>query len=309
MPERMKVPVTAHLFLVKAGQVLLLRRFQTGYQDGNYSVVAGHVESGETLYQAAVREGEEEVGVRIRERDLRAVGVMQRKSNDERVDFFLAVPTWEGEVRNAEPDKCDDLIWRALDDLPTNTIPYVRRAIANYREGRCFDVHGWEATSEEAPPRSSEAPARFEVRPASQDVLASWVGLRALLWPEEPIDLQEREARAWLHDPESHMCFVASLPEGTPIGFLEVGLRAWAEGCRTTPVGYIEGWYVEPGWRCQGVGAALVQASEAWARQRGCCEMASDAEVDNDVSWLVHRRLGYQEVERSVSFYKRLLET
>ena len=306
MPERMKVPVTAHLFLIRAGQMLMLRRFQTGYEDGNYSVVAGHVDSGETVYQAAVREAEEEVGVRIRERDLRAVGVMQRKSNDERVDFFLAAPVWEGEVRNQEPEKCDDLMWRDLDDLPPNTIPYIRRAIANYREGRTFDVHGWEAAPAEAPVRTSEASARIVVQPASQDVLDAWVGLRARLWPREPIELHRREARALLDDPQSNMCFVASVPEAGAIGFLEISLRSWAEGCRTQPVGYLEGWFVVPEWRHQGVGTALAQAGEAWARRHGCLEMGSDTEVDNDVSWLVHRRLGYQEVERSVSFYKRL---
>lgn len=306
MAARMKAPVTAHLFLVRAGQVLLLRRFQTGYEDGNYSVVAGHLESGETVYQAAVREAEEEVGVHIRERDLRVVGVMQRKSNDERVDFFLAAPSWEGEVRNAEPGKCDVLIWRDLDDLPANTIPYVRRAIANYREGRWFDVHGWEATSDEDALRTFSTAPRFEIRPASQHDLDDWVALRARLWPTEPTDQHLREARTLLDDPAGNACFLACIPEGPLIGFLEVGLRAWAEGCRTTPVGYIEGWYVVPEWRYQGVGAALVQASEAWARQRGCSEMASDAEVENSISWLAHTRLGYQKVERSVSFYKRL---
>jgi len=102
------------------------------------------------------------------------------------------------------------------------------------------------------------------------------------------------------------MCFVASVPEAGAIGFLEVSLRAWAEGCRTQPVGYLEGWFVVPEWRHLGVGAALAQAGEAWASQHGCLEMGSDTEVDNDISWLVHRRLGYQEVERSVSFYKPL---
>jgi aminoglycoside 6'-N-acetyltransferase I len=115
-----------------------------------------------------------------------------------------------------------------------------------------------------------------------------------------------REAHAMIEDSGSNSCFLACADAAAPIGFIEVSLRAWAEGCRTAPVGYIEGWYVEPEWRRRGAGAALVQAGEAWARLRGCSEMASDAELNNTVSWLAHARLGYQEVERVVSFSKRL---
>ena len=306
MPERMRAPVTAHLFLLRSGQVLLLRRFQTGYEDGNYSVVAGHLEAGETVYQAAVREAEEEAGVRIRERDLRVVGVMQRKSNDERMDFFLAAPTWEGEVSNREPGKCDGLIWRALDDLPENTIPYVRRAIANYRDGRWFDVYGWEASPEPEGGRPGDVGKRFEIAEASMPELEDWVRLRARLWPKEPVDVHRREACALLDDSQSNACFLARSAEGEAVGFLEVSLRTWAEGCRSSPVGYLEGWYVDPEWRRQGVGRALVEQGEGWARRRGCREMGSDAETDNAISWVAHTRLSYQEVERTVNFYKPL---
>ena len=306
MAERMKAPVTAHVFLLQAGQVLLLRRFQTGYEDGKYSVVAGHLESGETVHQAAMREAEEEVGVRVRERDLRVVGVMQRKSNDERVDFFLTAPAWEGDVRNAEPEKCDDLLWCAPDDLPENTIPYVRRAIANYREGRWFDVHGWDtATGQVVEQRTRNTP-QFEIRPASPADLEMWTVMRCRLWPGEPPELLRREAQAMLEAPADQACFLAFPPDGPPVGFLEVSLRAWAEGCRTSPVGYLEGWYVEDNWRQQGVGGALVQLGEAWARQRGCREMGSDTQTDNSISWIAHTRLGYQEVERTVNLRKSL---
>ncbi len=138
-----RLPVTAHIFLIRDGQVLMLRRFNTGYEDGNYSVVAGHLEGNETLVAAAIREIDEEVGVRVLPENIAVVGVMHRKSDDERVDFFLATDVWLGEPSNREPEKCDDLGWYAFDALPVNTIPYVRKALENYHQGVWFDEFGW----------------------------------------------------------------------------------------------------------------------------------------------------------------------
>ncbi|HUX75347.1 MAG TPA: NUDIX domain-containing protein [Anaerolineae bacterium] len=141
--ERFKLVSAVHIFLIRDGKVLLLRRFNTGYEDGNYSVVAGHLNGDEEVKTAAIREAHEEVGIRIAPADLQVVGVMHRKSNDERVDFFLTVASWSGEITNMEPDKCDRLAWFAVDDLPENVIPYVRRALGNYRRGKWFGSFGW----------------------------------------------------------------------------------------------------------------------------------------------------------------------
>lgn len=143
MTGRSQFPVTAHLFFERDGQVLLLRRFNTGYEDGSYSVVAGHVEAGEHLTGAAIREAREEVGVVIAPEDLEVVHVMHRKSADERVDFFLAVRRWTGEVSNCEPHKCDDVAWHSIGNLPDNLIPYVGHALACYRDSRNFSEFGW----------------------------------------------------------------------------------------------------------------------------------------------------------------------
>ncbi|WP_245606073.1 GNAT family N-acetyltransferase [Thermus amyloliquefaciens] len=89
-----------------------------------------------------------------------------------------------------------------------------------------------------------------------------------------------------LQDPRQ-AAFVAEV-EGRLVGFVEVSLRPYAEGCATRPVGYLEGWYVAPEWRWQGIGRALVEAAEAWARARGCQEMASDAELGNLLGQEVH---------------------
>ena len=121
----------------------MLRRYNTGYQDGNYSVVAGHLNGGERVTAAAIREAREEVGIQIQAEDLEVVGVMHRLSDDERIDFFLAASSWSGKVSNEEPQKCDRLIWSDLDELPVNVVPYVRRALDNYRSGRWFDSFGW----------------------------------------------------------------------------------------------------------------------------------------------------------------------
>lgn len=141
--ERFRLVSAAHLFLIRDGKVLLLRRFNTGYEDGKYSVVAGHLEGGEEVKEAAIREAREEVGIEISPPDLQVVGVMHRKSNDERVDFFLATTSWSGEIMNREPDRCDQLAWFDLDGLPENVIPYVGRALDNYRRGNWFDSFGW----------------------------------------------------------------------------------------------------------------------------------------------------------------------
>jgi len=140
---RSTFPVAVHIFFVRDKQVLLLRRFNTGYEDGNYSVVAGHVEAGERVTAAAIREAKEEVGVDLLPKDLRVVGVMHRKSGDERVDFFLAVTNWQGELTNCEPHKCDEMAWFPLNVLPTNIIPYVRQALHNYHNSVWFDEFGW----------------------------------------------------------------------------------------------------------------------------------------------------------------------
>ncbi|MBO0782932.1 MAG: NUDIX domain-containing protein [Ktedonobacteraceae bacterium] len=138
------VPVAVHLFLLRDQRVLLLRRQNTGYEDGNYSVVAGHLDGGEEVKAAMIREAYEEAGIEIAAHNLRVVGVMHRRAENERIDFFLAASEWTGDIVNCEPHKCSELAWYGLDALPENVIPYVRRALENYRRGTWFDSMGWE---------------------------------------------------------------------------------------------------------------------------------------------------------------------
>jgi ADP-ribose pyrophosphatase YjhB (NUDIX family) len=140
---RATFPTTVHLFFFRGDEILLLRRFQTGYRDGQYSVPAGHLDGGETVLAAAVREAREEVGVRIDPSALSFSSVMHRNEGEERIDFFVHVRAWEGDPVNAEPDKCDELRWSPLDALPPNLIPYVRRALENHARGVRFEEFGW----------------------------------------------------------------------------------------------------------------------------------------------------------------------
>ncbi|WP_436855628.1 NUDIX hydrolase [Staphylococcus caeli] len=141
--ERFKCVTAVHIFLIKDNHILLLRRYDTGYEDGNYSVLAGHLEGNESVLEAAQRESLEEGGVNVPFDSLNFVGVMHRKSNDERIDFFFEATEWIGNVINMEPDKCDELSWFPLDALPLNVIPYVKRAIDNYKENIYFDTQGF----------------------------------------------------------------------------------------------------------------------------------------------------------------------
>ena len=144
MADRFKAIVAVHLFFIQDNQVLLLRRFNTGYQDGNYSVPAGHLDGNETAVAPAIREGQEEVGVELKPEDLECVHVMHRMSDEERVDFFFVVKNWPNEPLNCEPDKCDELKWFPLDKLPKNVVPYVRAALQAVQRKEHFSLFGWD---------------------------------------------------------------------------------------------------------------------------------------------------------------------
>jgi 8-oxo-dGTP diphosphatase len=137
-------PVTVHLLFLRAGQVLLARRYQTGYMDGHYSVPAGHLDGGETVTQAAIREAREETGLELSPVDISFACVLHRCEDEERVDFFVRVARWQGEPLNTEPHKCDDLRWFKLNHLPENLIPYVRQGLHNALTGDPFGEFGWE---------------------------------------------------------------------------------------------------------------------------------------------------------------------
>jgi len=142
--QRFRLLCTVHLFLIHNDSILLLRRFNTGYEDGNYSVIAGHIEGSEKIRTAMIREAREEASIELADQDLQVVGVMHRLSDEEYIDFFLTATSWSGEIINNEPDKCDQLAWFSIEQLPDNLIPYVRKAIDNYRSSIWFESFGWD---------------------------------------------------------------------------------------------------------------------------------------------------------------------
>ncbi|MCD8014453.1 MAG: NUDIX domain-containing protein [Lachnospiraceae bacterium] len=143
--QHIKLPVAVHLFLLKDDKILLSRRYNTGFQDGNYSVVAGHIDGGETIKQAMIREALEEANIILDICKLEIVQVMHRKTSmEERIDYFLFANEWAGELKNNELDKCDDLRWFAMDKLPDNMVGYVIHALKCYVKGISFSDYGWQ---------------------------------------------------------------------------------------------------------------------------------------------------------------------
>ena len=130
--NRFTMVVAVHLFLIKDKQILLSRRFNTGYRDGEYSLPAGHVDADESCLQAMIREAKEEIGLDLEAKQLKFAHVTHRFEDRESIDFFFVCNNWKGKPSIKEKDKCDGLRWFSLDNLPKNTIPYIRHAIKAY---------------------------------------------------------------------------------------------------------------------------------------------------------------------------------
>ncbi|MFZ3031943.1 MAG: NUDIX domain-containing protein [Candidatus Moraniibacteriota bacterium] len=145
----MRIPHTftaSYILFLRDGKVLLSRRYQTGFEDGNYSLPAGHTEPGETFTTALIREIQEETGVTLTPENVTVSHIMHRHSQYERsyVDVFYTAKNWTGTPENKEPEKCDDLSWFPIDNLPENTLPYVRKAIENSLNNIPYSEFGWD---------------------------------------------------------------------------------------------------------------------------------------------------------------------
>ncbi|MGE0238147.1 MAG: N-acetyltransferase family protein [Parvibaculaceae bacterium] len=141
------------------------------------------------------------------------------------------------------------------------------------------------------------------VRPARLDDRAAWRDMRAALYGEDPSHLPEIED---FFAGRSAIAAVFIATAGEPVGFIELSLRNYAEGCGTSPVAYVEGLHVEADHRRRKIGRALMRAAEAWAKARGHSELASDTQLGNDTSLAAHKAYGFTEVERIICFRKDL---
>ncbi len=150
-------------------------------------------------------------------------------------------------------------------------------------------------------------PVSVTVSTATASDVAVWSALRHQLWPDASTDEHADEIAAILAEPGASVTLLARAADGIVVGFAEASIRHdYVNGCDTSPVGFLEGIYVVPEQRRQGVAAALVGGVTDWVRNQGCTELASDAPVDNADSHQMHNALGFEETQRVVYFRKRL---
>jgi aminoglycoside 6'-N-acetyltransferase I len=134
-----------------------------------------------------------------------------------------------------------------------------------------------------------------------------WLQLRQALWPHDDVDAHRAEMARFCAAPERFAQFIAYAQGGEPQGFVEAALRTdYVNGTDSSPVAFVEGIYVAAAWRGRGIARLLMAEVEAWARRKGCSELASDALLDNAASHAMHRALGFEETQRVVFFRKTL---
>jgi aminoglycoside 6'-N-acetyltransferase I len=147
----------------------------------------------------------------------------------------------------------------------------------------------------------------WQVRRAIEADVGAWAELRAALWPGDDAATHAAEIRHALTQSQDAVAFLAIDADGHARGFAEATLRRdYVNGTESSPVGFLEGWYVVPEARGSGAGRALVATVEEWTREQGCSELASDALLDNEPSHRAHAACGFEETERVVYFRKRL---
>lgn len=157
-PAHVGIPTGVHVVLERDACVLMMRRAGTGFFDGLYSLPGGHLEAGESVRMAAVRELFEETGIEVVPDALVHLGVVHRLSDTNRIDFFVSATQWHGTPCIREPHKCDDLVWIDRDRLPDDVVPYVRAALARRSEPWLFEF-GWDGEGVESSVTNQIAPS------------------------------------------------------------------------------------------------------------------------------------------------------
>lgn len=127
MDKRNKLPVSVQLLLQKDNKILLMKRKNTGYEDGKYCLPGGHVEANEEIRKALIREAKEEIGIDLNIKDIDFYKVLNRKVNKEQeyIDFIFKASSWIGDITNEEEEKCEEIIWVDIEEIPQNTLSFI----------------------------------------------------------------------------------------------------------------------------------------------------------------------------------------
>lgn len=137
-------PVSVHLIICNNNTVLMQRRINTGFADGWLSLPSGKLESYESVLDCVIREANEELGIYIKRDDISIVHVLNRKGDDKvRVDYFMWIKFWSGEIQNLERNKCEELVWCNADKLPKDVIPYIVFVLSQIKRNVSFSLYGW----------------------------------------------------------------------------------------------------------------------------------------------------------------------
>lgn len=140
----MMTPI-AYILLEKDGKILLSKRTRKSKLNGRWGLPAGHIEEGETSVQTAAREAREELGIIIDESDLTPIHTLHLKDPDgQRAGFIVKARKWIGKPKNAEPEKCDAIMWANRDRLPRKISPHIVLALSNIRKGIKVTEFGWD---------------------------------------------------------------------------------------------------------------------------------------------------------------------
>ncbi len=145
--SKIECKVTVGVMIKRKNKILLIKRMNTEYEEGKYAFPCGHVEEEESLKLAMVREVKEEVGIDIKKEDLKFLTAIFKKADKKYVNFFFLCNQYEGEAKNGEPNKCEEVTWFDLDNLPTNMAKMEKRMIDNYKNHITLDEFGWEDES------------------------------------------------------------------------------------------------------------------------------------------------------------------
>jgi aminoglycoside 6'-N-acetyltransferase I len=142
------------------------------------------------------------------------------------------------------------------------------------------------------------------IRSVTWEDKAEWLRMRKGIWPEAPDEYLNFDMDEILTNDKYYVIFACDGDK--PIGLTEVQIKDYGEGCETSPIGYLEGWFVQEEYRGQAIVGIMTKVAEGWVREKGCTEMASDTWLDNESSIRAHVKMGYSEVERLVHFVKQL---